>query len=246
MATLDTPAGPLTYLDEGSGPVLLLLHGIQGTARTWDTVAAALAPHYRVIRPNLRGRAGSHTPDDALAYGLDGFATDLAAVLEWIGEPVVVVAWSMGVSVTLEMLRSRPHLRLRLRGLFLVSGTACVGNEARWFSDGSAAQVAEEARARGVALSLTEAALPLAVAASWQHVRHADLRGNLAGIAVPVWILHGVRDDQCPIAHGRELARGIADARIDEWAGTGHNPMAADPQRFAAAVNQFAAGLPPC
>jgi hypothetical protein len=49
-----------------------------------------------------------------------------------------------------------------------------------------AAEVAEEARARGVALSLTEAALPHAVAASWQHVRMADFRAALADIAVPV------------------------------------------------------------
>lgn len=201
-----------------------------------------MAPRYRVIRPNLRGRAGSHAPEEAQDYSLDGFAADLAAVLKWIGEPAVVVAWSMGVSVTLEMLRSEAHPRPR--GLVLVSGTAYAGNEARWFSDGSVAQVAEEARARGMALSLTEAALPHAVAASWQNVRRADLRGSLADIALPVQILHGVLDDQCPIEHGRQLMRGIAGARIDEWESAGHNPMAADPLRFAEAVDRFAAGLP--
>jgi pimeloyl-ACP methyl ester carboxylesterase len=243
MQTLDTDAGPLTYLDEGAGPPLVLVHGIQGTARTWDKVAEALTPRYRVIRPNLRGRAGSHTPQEVQDYSLDGFARDLAAVLEWIAEPAILVAWSMGVSVTLEMLRSQAHPRPR--GLLLVSGTPFVGNDARWFSDGSVAQVAEEARARGVALSLTESALPHAVAASWQHVRRADLRGSLAGIGVPVRIVHGLLDDQCPIEHGRQLMRGIRDARIDEWEGVGHNPMAADPLRFAETVDRFAADLRP-
>lgn len=243
MPTLDTRNGPLTYLDQGSGPVLVLLHGIQGTARTWDAVADALAPRYRVIRPNLRGRAGSHTPSDAQAYSLDGFAEDLSAILDWIDEPAVLVAWSMGVSVTLELLRSRAHPQLR--GLLLVSGTACAGDEARWFSDGSAAQVAEEARARGVALSLTETATPDAVAASWQHVRQADLRASLADIDLPVQVLHGTLDDQCPIGHGRQLARAIAGARIEEWDGVGHNPMAAAPLKFAEAVERFVARLPP-
>lgn len=84
-----------------------------------------------------------------------------------------------------------------------------------------AAEVAEEARARGVALSLTEAALPHAVAASWQHVRMADFRAALADIAVPVRVLHGVLDDQCPIEHGRLLARQIPGAQLEEWRGGG-------------------------
>jgi pimeloyl-ACP methyl ester carboxylesterase len=241
MPHIDTPAGSLTYLDQGSGPVLVLLHGIQGTARTWDAVAAALAPRYRVVRPNLRGRAGSHSPPGADDYSLAGFAADLAAVLRSVGEPAVVVAWSMGVSVALEMLRRFPDVRPR--GLMLVSGTPCVGDEARWFRGASAAEVAEEARARGVALSLTEAALPHAVAASWQHVRLADFRDELEKVSVPVQVLHGALDDQCPIAHGRLLAQRIPGARLDEWPGAGHNPMAADPVRFADAVDRFAGGL---
>lgn len=244
MQTLGTRNGPLTYIEQGSGAALVLLHGIQGTARTWDKVAELLESRYRVIRPNLRGRAGSHTPPDSQFYSLEGFAEDLAAVLEWVDEPAVLVAWSMGVSVTLELLRSRAHPPLR--GLLLVSGTACAGDKARWFSDGSAAQVAEEARTRGVALSLTEAAAPHAVAASWQHVRQTDLRGTLAAIALPVQILHGTLDDQCPIAHGRQLAGAIAGARMEEWEGIGHNPMAAAPQQFVEAVARFAASLAPC
>jgi pimeloyl-ACP methyl ester carboxylesterase len=242
MPHIDTPSGPLTYLDQGAGPVLVLLHGIQGTARTWDAVAEALAPRYRVLRPNLRGRGGSHSPPGAEDYSLAGFAADLAAILRAVGEPAVVVAWSMGVSVALEMLRSFPDVRPR--GLMLVSGTPCAGDEARWFRGASAAEVAEEARARGVALALTEAALPHAVAASWQHVRLADFRGELEKISVPVQVLHGALDDQCPIAHGRLLAQRIPGARLDEWPGAGHNPMAADPVRFAAAVDRFAGSLP--
>lgn len=242
MPHIDTPAGPLAYLDQGSGPVLVLLHGIQGTARTWDDIAKALEPRYRVVRPNLRGRGASHTPPGADEYSLAGFAADLAAILRSIGEPAVVVAWSMGVSVTLEMLRSIPDVRPR--GLMLVSGTPCAGDEAHWFRGASAAEVAEEARARCLALSLTEAASPHAVAASWQHVRLADFRADLAAVAVPVQVLHGVQDDQCPIAHGRLLAQQIPGALIEEWSGTGHNLMAADPARFAEAVDKFASSLP--
>jgi pimeloyl-ACP methyl ester carboxylesterase len=81
------------------------------------------------------------------------------------------------------------------------------------------------------------------VAASWQHVRLTDFRDELETICMPVQVLHGALDDQCPIAHGRLLAQRIPGARLDEWPGAGHNPMAADPVRFADAVDRFACGL---
>ena len=44
------------------GP-LLCLHGITPNARAWDALAAELAPDYRVLAPDLRGRGESDKPD---------------------------------------------------------------------------------------------------------------------------------------------------------------------------------------
>lgn len=222
---------------QGSGSPVVLLHGIQGTAGTWDAVAPLLATHYKVIAPNLRGRSGSTTPDNFDGYALREFARDLQAVLDWVDQPVVLAAWSMGVSVTLELLGM--NARQNLRGLVLISGSACVGNEARWFTGRTTLEIADEARERGKRLSLVDAAGPLAVAASWQHVQQADFKALLPQIHLPTLVVHGADDDQCPISHGRLIAQSIPGARLDEWADTGHNPMTRDVVRFTDTVRNF-------
>jgi pimeloyl-ACP methyl ester carboxylesterase len=241
MPHIDTVSGPVSYLEQGAGPAVVLVHGIQGTAKTWDRVVDALEPGSRLIRPNLRGRGASHIPADAAAYRLQDFADDLYATLDMIGQPAVLVAWSMGVSVTLELLRRYPQVQPR--GLVLVSGSPCVGTEARWFKGSNADDVAQEARVRGAALGLTEAAEPHAVAASWHHVKLADYRATLCRIAAPTLIVHGTQDDQCPVGHGRLMMQLIPAARVDEWEGAGHNPMAHDPLRFARTIDAFIGSL---
>lgn len=238
MPIIDTSNGPVSFLETGTGRPIILLHGIQGTARTWDSVAPLLKADYRLVSPNLRGRSDSHSPQNPEAYSLQDFAYDLAAVMETIAEPVLIVAWSMGVSVTLELLRKQ--CSAQISGLVLVSGTPFAGNQARWFSSTTIAEVEQEARERGRRLALVEAAHPRAVAAAWHHVQQADFRDFLQSIPYPTLVIHGTDDDQCPIAHGRLLAEKIPCAQLDEWAGCGHNPMANDPERFARAVARFA------
>jgi pimeloyl-ACP methyl ester carboxylesterase len=43
------------YRDEGTGPTLVLLHGVASSLHTWDGWVERLAPHYRVIRVDLPG-----------------------------------------------------------------------------------------------------------------------------------------------------------------------------------------------
>lgn len=45
----------LHYRDEGSGPVLLLLHGVCASLHTWDAWVEELKPHYRIIRFDIPG-----------------------------------------------------------------------------------------------------------------------------------------------------------------------------------------------
>tara|TARA_B110000046_G_C13017533_1_gene409531 strand:+ start:1544 stop:2449 length:906 start_codon:yes stop_codon:yes gene_type:complete len=43
------------YRDEGTGPTLVLLHGVASSLHTWDGWVNRLAPHYRIIRIDLPG-----------------------------------------------------------------------------------------------------------------------------------------------------------------------------------------------
>jgi pimeloyl-ACP methyl ester carboxylesterase len=56
------------YIDEGSGPAILMLHGSYSSLKTYDRVAAALKDRYRVIRYDMppSGLSGS-VPTESLA-----------------------------------------------------------------------------------------------------------------------------------------------------------------------------------
>ena len=86
----------IEYLDQGIGPVIVMLPSLARSGRDYDDVAPRIiAKGYRVIRPEPRGIRGSHGPMEQLS--LHDFAGDVAAVLdqEKTG-PVVVVGHAWG------------------------------------------------------------------------------------------------------------------------------------------------------
>lgn len=234
-----SPSGAIECLraNDGADPArgaFILLHGIQGTAATWSEVAAHLGAERVILMPNLRGRGRSLCPENGSDYTLDGFATDLRAVIEATPGPLTLVAWSMGVLVTLACLARGSSERLD--GLVLASGTPRPGGEAVWFQSETVEDLADEARERAERLGLSAYATPTAVAGSWASVRAADLRAELGRLRLPTLVLHGDRDDQCPLSHGREIAAAIPGAALEIWRDGGHNLMAQDPVRFARSV----------
>lgn len=61
------------YRIAGSGPALLLIHGIGDNSSTWDEVIPMLAQHYTVIAPDLLGHGRSDKP--RADYSVPAFAT---------------------------------------------------------------------------------------------------------------------------------------------------------------------------
>jgi pimeloyl-ACP methyl ester carboxylesterase len=66
------------YREHGSGPPLLLVHGLMTSSYSWRYVYGALGRHFRVIAPDLPGAGRSDKPD-APSYEAEALAT-------WIGE----------------------------------------------------------------------------------------------------------------------------------------------------------------
>jgi pimeloyl-ACP methyl ester carboxylesterase len=50
------------YLEAGSGPPIVLLHGFPEMNYAWRRQIPALATHYRVIAPDLRGYGDTEKP----------------------------------------------------------------------------------------------------------------------------------------------------------------------------------------
>ena len=70
------------FVKMGSGPVILLIHGIGSQHKTWLPVMRILAENYTVLAPDLLGHGASDKP--RADYSIGGYANgirDLLAVL---------------------------------------------------------------------------------------------------------------------------------------------------------------------
>src|SRR5215218_9483598 len=57
------------YRSAGSGPVVVLVHGITSTSATWSNVLPYLAEHFTVIAPDLLGHGESAKPRGDYSLG---------------------------------------------------------------------------------------------------------------------------------------------------------------------------------
>lgn len=97
----------------GSGPALLLIHGIGDNSTTWAGVQAKLAQRFTVIAPDLLGHGQSDKPraDYSVAAYANGMR-DLLGVLDI--EKVTVVGHSLGGGVAMQFAYQFPQLVDRL------------------------------------------------------------------------------------------------------------------------------------
>jgi haloacetate dehalogenase len=76
-------------------PPLVLLHGFPQTHAMWHRVARRLAPHFRLVLPDLRGYGDSAKPPggaDHAAYGKRAMAADVVALMRSLGHARFFVA----------------------------------------------------------------------------------------------------------------------------------------------------------
>lgn len=89
------------YLTEGSGPLVLLLHGFPQFSHAWRRQIPALSKRFRVVAPDLRGYGGTEKPAGLDAYRLDTLAADVAGLIEALGEKSAMVVghdWGGGLA----------------------------------------------------------------------------------------------------------------------------------------------------
>ncbi|CAN5683975.1 alpha/beta hydrolase [soil metagenome] len=100
------------YLEEGSGPLVMLLHGFPDSAHTWSHQMPALAAAgYRVVAPFLRGYHPTQVPAAAY-YDKATLVSDVAALIRELGagEPVHLVGQDWGAIISYGLLAAFPQL----------------------------------------------------------------------------------------------------------------------------------------
>ena len=94
---------------EGEGDTVLSIHGLTANCRSWDRIASTLAPDYRFLTMDLRGRGLSDKPSKG--YSIGQHVRDIASVLEDQGlQQVTLMGHSLGAFTSLAFAAHYPHL----------------------------------------------------------------------------------------------------------------------------------------
>lgn len=260
-------AGRLSFEDTGAGPTLLFVHGWAMSGRVWRYQQDQLATGHRVITVDLQGHGASSVP--AAGPTIDDFAADMETLLKRLDlDHVTLVAWSMGVSVTL---RAFPAIRDRIASLVLVGGaprfTACDGfphglpqEEVRgmalrlkrqygrtmeeFFRGMFADNEVDSKEYRQIVQDIVKGGHlpePRVALRSLEALAAADLRPALAAVDRPTLLIHGEEDRICLPGASRFMAEQIPGARLELLPGIGHAPFLSRPTLFNNLILKFIA-----
>ena len=256
------------FVEAGSGPPLLLVHGYLWSRVVWDDVLPRLARSFRVIVPDLPGFGDSEKPSPArYPYGFDGFAESLVDLIAALGlGRMSVCGHSMGGAVALTLAANHPDL---VDKLILVAPTVYPSHGGaltrvatipvlgplvfkqiygralfrNFFRESvyASAEAVPGARIEGLLETFN---LPAAREAAYATMMATlDRRGLVASIprvGAKTLIVWGRADRQVPVAHGRRLARELGRARFEVFE-CGHSPAEEVPDAFVDVASAFLA-----
>ncbi len=149
----------VAYRCAGSGPAILLVHGITSTSATWERVMPYLARQFTVIAPDLIGHGESAKPRGD--YSLGAYASGVRDLMVSLGhESATFVGHSLGGGVVMQLAYQFPE---RCERLVLVDSGG-LGREVNILL-------------RAAALPLSELALPVLA-----HTRLLDAGRTVAGL----------------------------------------------------------------
>ncbi len=107
MPAAQVNGASIYYECEGSGPPLLLIHGLGSSGDDWAFQREDFARHFSLILPDLRGSGRSAKPPGP--YSIAQFAQDLWALLDARGvKRANILGFSLGGAVAQEMALSQP------------------------------------------------------------------------------------------------------------------------------------------
>lgn len=91
----------LSYIDSGTGPVVLFIHGILGSQKQWAHLVDKMDDEHRVLVPDLFGHGDSAKPFGD--YSLSAHAATMRDLLDHVGiERVTLVGHSLGGGIAMQ------------------------------------------------------------------------------------------------------------------------------------------------
>jgi pimeloyl-ACP methyl ester carboxylesterase len=271
---IQAEGGSYSVLEAGTGPPVLMLHGLGGNKTSFLPTVAALAPSFRTIAVDLLGFGDSDKPLGA-SYGPEFQARGIARLLDALDlERAHLIGHSMGGRVTLELGFRHPE---RTAGLVLMTPAMAWLRDRRWAPylrwvrpELGLLQIAPRALVEAfMKRAMPGANTPWAASGIDEFVRvYATARGRAAFYAAArhvyldephgdkgFWtrlrslspeslFIWGRKDGLVPIGFARHVERALPAARHLEL-DCGHLPQFERPRETHAAISRFLKPLSP-
>jgi len=260
MSKLVLPGVELALADHGTGRPVVLIHGFPMDHSIWARQVQSLAPHYRVITPDLRGSGRSSVTPGKVT--VEQWADDLAAMLDAlkIVEPVVLGGLSMGGYVAFRFFQAH---RSRLAGLILCDTRAAADTPQAAAGRLDTAQRLERESGQFLADTMPPRLLAPATLDGKpevvDHLRRMILAGDPVGYAAtlrglaerpnftpllsqidcPTLLIVGRHDAISTMAEMNAMARAIPGSRIVEIDNAGHVTPLEAPGEVSRAMERF-------
>lgn len=248
-------------------PVMVFVHGWGGSARYWESTAEALAADFDCLLYDLRGFGRSRELSPTLAYEMEDYADDLAALLDTFElDQVYLNGHSMGASVTAIVLNRYPErvkkAILTCSGIFDYNkltfnafhkaGTYVVKFRYPWFLKVPFADqlfmarflhrpIPKEERQAFLAdfLQATYDAATGTIYTSVSKKASEMMPEEFRNIPVPTLLVAGEKDIIIPAAMGRRAASLNEKVEYCEIPNTAHFPMLEDAPTYLKQVQEF-------
>ncbi len=242
---LALPDGTRIAWDElGSGPAVVLVHGLGSSRRRWRLARQVLADAgFRALRYDLRG-FGESSPADR-PHGMEEQVSDLEYFVDGIPlDRFHLVGHSLGGMIAQRYAVSHPE---RVESLVLASTTSHNGRRASAFAEamvllserGFDAAFADEQRRPALEHALAEAfpggPPPLdmlrvgleepdpARANAWRACIGFSVKQELGQLKCPVLVMHGSADPLIPFRAGQLIHEAIPHSEWLAEEGAGHS-----------------------
>jgi 3-oxoadipate enol-lactonase len=256
----------LSYERGGSGPPLLLIMGLSGSALTWgEPFLERLRHDFETIVYDHRGVGQSSRMEEP--FTIAQLAEDAAGLLDALEiDSVHILGVSMGGMVAQELALSHPeHVRTLTLGCTYCGGdgsSRATPEVAQRLAEGSrsgdreravrayweanvSVAFAEDANAyaayRANALQ-RRVAVPV-IAAQLRAIAAHETLTRLHQLTMPTLIVHGTADQIIPVENAHLIAAQIPGSRLEIFDGVGHLFFLERPERSAALVREHT-GIP--
>ena len=220
----------LYFTEHGSGPPLLLVHGLMVTGEMFEPVIEHFATRHHVIVPDLRGHGRSRgLPPPYTAAQL---ASDLLRLLDHLGiDSAAVLGYSQGGAIAQQLALDHPKRcdrlvlactyafnmatpRERLEGRLVPLLVYVLGTRqfTKFVVSQGLNQLGKE-RADWLAGLMADQDRKLMVSA-WRETMAFDSRRRLAEIRCPTLVVAASNDQAVPIHHAKMLHEGIPGSQL--------------------------------